>query len=91
MVFRNQPHKKPKPCPVGLAVAAVEHDGSVMDLPIEGFDPSPTALDLDEMEQPCSRCGRPAEDMCPACGSWACEDCIAGDHRYPGATAAQPS
>ena len=29
-----------------LAVAAVEHDGGVLDLPVEGFDPSPTALDL---------------------------------------------
>ena len=88
MAIRSQQHKKPEPCPVQLAVLAVEHDGSVMDLPIEGFDSSPTALDLPEMEQPCSHCGRPAEDMCPTCGSSLCEECIAGDHRYPRATAA---
>ena len=81
MELRNQQRKKPKPCPVQLAVAAVEHDGSVMDLPVEGFDPSPTALDLPEQEdgQPCSRCGSPAVDRCPECGSPLCDDCGAGD------------
>lgn len=78
---RNQQHKKPKICPVQMAVMAVEHDGSVMDLPVEGFDPSPTALDLPEKEdgQPCSRCSRPAEDTCSECGSPLCADCAAGD------------
>jgi hypothetical protein len=81
MALRSPQHKKPKICPVQMAVAAVEHDGSVMDLPVEGFDPSPTALDLPEQEggQPCSRCGSPAWDTCPTCGSPACEDCVAGD------------
>ena len=81
MALRNQQHKKPKPCPVQLAVAAVEHDGGVLDLPVEGFDPSPTALDLPEKEdgQPCSRCSRPAVDTCPECGSPLCGHCVVGD------------
>lgn len=76
MTIRSPQHRKPKTCPLELAVAAVENDGSVMDLPVEGFDPSPTALDLPEMEQPCSRCGRPAVDPCPECGSPLCEYCL---------------
>jgi hypothetical protein len=81
MAIRNRQHKKPKPCPVQLAVAAVENDGSVMDLPVEGFDPSPTALDLPEKEDglPCPRCARPAVDTCPECGSPLCAECGAED------------
>jgi len=54
--------KKPKESVVELAVAAVTSDSDIMDMPMGGFDPSPTALDLPEQEggQPCSRCGRPA-------------------------------
>ena len=78
MALRNQQHKKPKTCPVELAVAAVEHDGSVMDLPVEGFDPSPTALDLDDADENgiCSepRRSRPAGDACIICGQPVCED-----------------
>lgn len=80
MELRNQQHKKPKPCPVLSAVAAVEHDGSVMDLPVEGFDPSPTALDLDDAEENgiCSesRRSRPTVDACIICGHPVCEDCV---------------
>jgi hypothetical protein len=76
MALRNPQRKKPKPCPLELAVAAVEHDGSVLDLPAEGFDPSPGALDLPEMEQPCPRCARPAVDTCPECGSPVCGHCL---------------
>ena len=51
MAIRNPRRKKPKTCQVKLAVAAVEHDGSVLDMPVEGFDPSPTVLDLDEADE----------------------------------------
>jgi hypothetical protein len=80
MELRNQQHKKPKTCPVQLALAAVEHDGSVMDLPIEGFDPSPTALDLDDADEngiclePRRSC--PAADACIICGQPLCDDCV---------------
>jgi len=80
MALRNQQHKKPKICPVQMAVAAVEHDGSVMDLPVEGFDPSPTALDLDDADENgfCSepRRSRRAVNECIICGSPLCEDCV---------------
>ena len=79
MALRNQQHKKPKPCPVQMAVAAVEHDGSVMDLPVEGFDPSPTALSLDDGEgtEICSKPRRscPTVDACIICGQPPCDDC----------------
>ena len=64
---------------VEMAVAAVTGDSSLVDTPMTEIDPSPAALDLPKMEQPCSRCGRPAEDSCPACGLPFCGDCIAGD------------
>jgi hypothetical protein len=61
---------------VDLAVAAVEGSPSVMDMPMAGFDPSPTSLDLPEKEHRgmCSRCGRPAVGRCPECGSPLCDD-----------------
>src|ERR1019366_7844921 len=79
MAIRSSRPKRPKPCPVGWAVAAVEHDGSVMDLPVEGFDPSPTALDLDDADENgiCSEPRRscPMVDACIICGQPPCDDC----------------
>jgi hypothetical protein len=46
MALRSQQRKKPKTCPLELAVAAVENDGGVLDLPVEGFDGEPLALNL---------------------------------------------
>ena len=80
MAIRNPRRKKPKICPVQLAVAAVEHDGGVMDLPVEGFDPSPTALDLDDADENgiCSEPRRscPTVDACIICGQPVCDDCF---------------
>lgn len=80
MIVRNPRRKKPKTCPVELAVKAVKHDGSAMDLPVEGFDPSPIALDLDDAEEaeiwPAPRSSRPAADACIICGQPVCEDCV---------------
>jgi hypothetical protein len=77
--MRNR--KTPEDSAVELAVLAVAGDSDVMDMSMLDFDPSPTALDLPEQEggQPCSRCGCPAEDRCPECGSPLCEDCVAAD------------
>jgi hypothetical protein len=68
---------------VDLAVAAVQGNPSVMDLPMAGFDPSPGALDLaeNEVRERCSRCGRPAEDRCPECGCSLCKRCLDGNVR----------
>jgi hypothetical protein len=78
MVARIRNSNMPKRSVVAMAVRAVEDD-RVIDIPVTGVDPSPGALDLPEMEQPCSRCGGPAMGRCPTCGSPACEDCVAGD------------
>jgi hypothetical protein len=64
---------------VQMAVAAVTGDSNLMDTPMTEIDPSPAALDLPKVEQPCSRCDRPTEGRCPACGSPLCGDCAAGD------------
>ena len=80
MAIRNPRRKMPKICPVQLAVAAVEHDGSVMELPVEGFDPSPTALSLGDSEEAeiCTnpRRSRPAADACIICDKPPCDDCF---------------
>ena len=80
MAITNSRRKMPKICPVQLAVAAVEHDGSVMELPVEGFDPSPTALSLDDGEETgiCSKphCSHRAVDACIICGQPLCGDCV---------------
>ena len=86
MALRNHQHKKPKPSPVQLAVAAVKQDGSVMNLSVEGFDPSPTALDLDldldlddaDENGICSKphCSHRAVDACIICGQPLCGDCV---------------
>ena len=76
MVARIRNSNMPKRSVVAMAVRAVEDDRSPLDMPVTGVDPSPGALDLPEMEQPCSRCGRPAVDTCPECGSPLCEDCV---------------
>ena len=51
---------------------AVEANYSSPDLPMGGFDPSPTALGLDDAEEAeiCSNphCCRPAVDACIICG-----------------------
>ena len=79
MAITNSRRKMPKICPVQLAVAAVEHDGSVMELPVEGFDPSPTALSLDDagVVESCLGLGLscPRVDACIICGSRLCDDC----------------
>ena len=79
MALRNRQRKKPRICPVQMAVAAVVHDGGVLDLPVEGFDPSPSALDLDDADENgiCSEPRRscPAGDACIICGQPFCDDC----------------
>jgi hypothetical protein len=86
MMEKNRKSKNQVESAVRMAVRAVEDDRSPLDIPVAGVDPSPGALDLPEMEQPCSRCGRPAEDTCPECGSPLCEDCVspsaAGDEDW---------
>ena len=76
MVTRRPKKIKATRAAVDLAVLAVQGTPSVMDLPMTDFNPSPGALDLTEMEQPCSRCGRPAVEQCPECGSPLCSDCV---------------
>ena len=72
MAVRNRQHKKLAERTVDLAVAAVIGPPNVMDMPIGGFDPSPTALGLDDAEEAeiCSNphCCRPAVDACIICG-----------------------
>jgi hypothetical protein len=81
MVSRGKQSKTPEKSAVTLAVAAVEGNPSVMDMPMTGFNHSPGALDLPDNEhrQVCSRCGRPAVDRCPGCGCPLCSECVAGD------------
>jgi hypothetical protein len=78
MVVRNRQHKKPKESPVDLAVAAVIGPPSVMDMPIGGFDPSPSALGIGDLDEPeiCARgrCACTEVDRCPTCGCQLCED-----------------
>src|ERR1039458_7098404 len=86
MMEKNRKSKNQVEFAVRMAVRAVEDDRSPFDMPVTGVDPSPGALDLPEMEQPCSRCFRPAEDTCPECGQPVCEDCVspfpAGDEDW---------
>jgi hypothetical protein len=72
---KNRSPKNPVESAVRMAVRAVEDNRRSIDLPVTGVDPAPGALDLPETEQPCSRCGRPAVDRCPECGSPLCGDC----------------
>jgi hypothetical protein len=55
-----------------MAVLAVEASYSASEPPMRGFDPSPTALDLDDAgeTETCSNrhCRRPAVDACIICG-----------------------
>jgi hypothetical protein len=72
MVIRNQPRKKPKNYRVQMAVRAIEVNYSASEPPMGGFDPSPTALGLDDAgeTETCSNphCCRPAVDACIICG-----------------------
>ena len=73
---KNCNPKHPVESAVRMAIRAVEENRRSMDLPVTGVDPAPGALDLPEMEQPCSRCGRPAVHRCIECGSPLCGDCL---------------
>jgi len=75
MSTRQAQRKIPITSTVKMAIAAVEGNRSPVDIPVAGVDPSPGALDLPDMEQPCSRRRRPAVDRCPECGSPLCGDC----------------
>ena len=75
MMGKNRNSKNQVKSAVRMAVRAVEDDPRPLDMPVDGVDPSPGALDLPEMEQRCSRCGGPSVDTCPECGSPLCEDC----------------
>jgi hypothetical protein len=55
-----------------MAVRAVENSSRSVDLQVTGVDPAPGALDLPDVAQPCSSCGRPAVDRCGQCGSTPC-------------------
>jgi hypothetical protein len=72
MMARNPHRKEPKECPVQLALGALEGHPNVMDLPMRGFDPSPTVLGLDdgyESEMRSTPRGTgPAVDVCSKCG-----------------------
>jgi hypothetical protein len=76
MVRKERNLKTPETAAVEMAVAAVENNRRVTDMPVAGVDPAPGALDLPEVEQPCSRCGRPAVGRCPECGCPLCGDCL---------------
>ena len=64
---------------VDLAVAAVPGPVNVIDMPIDGFDPSPGYLGIDDggEESECAhgRCARTAEEGCIICGSRLCDVC----------------
>ena len=77
MAIRKHQPTESKVSAVSLAIAAVEGQPNVMDMPMAGFDPSPGALDLPLKDQAvrCSRCGRPAVGRCSECGSPLCDDC----------------
>jgi hypothetical protein len=81
MAYRKPRPRGPRQSAVDLAIAAVEGQPNAMDMPMAGFDPSPASLDLPEKEhrEMCSRCGRPAVERCPECGSMLCGECVAGD------------
>lgn len=66
---------------VQMAVDAATGDSDIWDTPMTEFDSSPTSLDLHEQRerQAYFRCGHPAVDRCPKCGSLLCEDCITKD------------
>lgn len=78
MKTRKPQRKIPIRSAVRMAIAAIENERRPVDMPVAGVDPSPGALDLPEMEQPCSR-RRPEVDRCPECGSPLCGDCVAED------------
>jgi hypothetical protein len=63
-MVRDRRSRKTAESAVDLAIAAIEGQPNVMDMPMVGFDPSPGALDLpaQERRQVCVRCGRPAVD-----------------------------
>lgn len=50
-----------------LAIAAVQGQPNVTDMPMDDIDPSPGALNLhiEEHAEPCRRCGRPTKEGCP--------------------------
>ena len=63
---------------LNLAIAAVEGRPSPLDdADLAEVNPDRTSLDLPEEEHLalCSRCGRPAVDRCPECGSPVCNEC----------------
>jgi len=67
---------------VKLAIAAVEgRPNPLDDADLTKVNPDPTSLDLPEEQcrTMCSRCGRPAVERCPECGSPLCDECVAGD------------
>jgi len=82
MAVISPKRKRSKACPVELAVAAVvEGNPNPLDEDMSAVSPERTSLDLPEEghQEACSRCGRPAVERCPECGSLLCGDCMAGD------------
>jgi hypothetical protein len=79
MAASSARRKRPKACPVELAVAAVvEGNQNPLDQDMSAVSFERTSLDLPEIEhqEPCSRCGRPAAHRCIECGSPLCGDCL---------------
>ncbi len=66
-----------------VAVGALEPRANPLDMPMGRFDPSPSALGLDDAgeAETCSnpRCSRHGVDKCIICGQSLCEDCVDGD------------
>jgi hypothetical protein len=51
MAIRKPEPKELKTCPIGLALLALEPTNNPLEMPIESFDPAPTALDIDIHDQ----------------------------------------
>lgn len=68
----NSPRRRDDITAVEMAVNAVTGDSDVMEMPMKGFDPDPTALDLDDADKsevcPNPPHSQPAEDGCVICG-----------------------
>jgi len=77
MAFRKPRPRKPKESGVDLALAALEPRANPLDMPMARFDPSPTALDLDDGDESetCSnpRCLDNGVEACIVCGQSPCE------------------
>jgi hypothetical protein len=73
--------KAPKKSAVALAVASLDGTPNPLDQDMSAVSLDRTSLDLPEgkYQEVCSRCGSPAVERRPECGSPLCGDCAAGD------------